>query len=194
VPDPATGTALSTYAPIAPSPLLWDGDDHEQHPDELAFWRLSRAETRILSSYEVAGLTDAHVYATYSRSDLARIVGSEETDIGYLHPAAAYAFERLKTAGEEAGFRFRLYSAWRAWDEQERAFEHFTKTGQNLNGTPVPNIAHPCNSKHTAALAVDLAVSPGSALHRWLIDNARLFGFYNTRFDEPWEWQFVGLP
>lgn len=151
------------------------------------------ADQRIASRAEVMPLTNAHLYAGYTKEDLTRITGSDPSDVAYLHPLAARAFLAMKRAGEAEGFGFQIGSAWRPWDRQLRAYEQFRRTGLNLNGDPVPNISHPCNSKHPAGLAVDLNVHPGGAFHRWLLENASAFGFKNTRDDEPWEWQFVGL-
>ncbi|NNL48618.1 MAG: hypothetical protein HKO76_09680, partial [Acidimicrobiia bacterium] len=91
-------------------------------------WEMILEEPRIVSLTEVTPLTDAHVYAAYTKSDLAQITGTGQSTVGYLHPVAAYAFDRLKTAGEEAGFRFTIDSAWRPWNQQQRAYEHFRNT------------------------------------------------------------------
>ena len=174
------------------APEVWGGLEQRLFADARS--ALGKTPNRpIASRSEVASLTDAHLYAGYSREDLALIVGSNPSDTGYLHPLAAYAFHEMKAAGEAEGFKFTIGSAWRPWKRQLRAYEHFQVTGQNLNGDPVPNIAHPCDSKHPAALAVDMVVPARSAFHRWLLANAASFGFKNTRADEPWEWQFIGV-
>lgn len=148
---------------------------------------------RIASHGEVELLWNANLYVGYSKHDLVLTTGSSRRNRFYLQKHAAYAFTRMRVAAEADGLRLRVGSAWRSWKRQERAWENFEKTGTNLNGTPVPNIAHPCDSKHPAALAVDMDVRPNARLHKWLIENAATYGFVNTRADEPWEWQFVGI-
>lgn len=142
---------------------------------------------------QVEPLADVGLYSRYDGSELALVAGTDPANTTLLHPYAAYAFGHLRAAAERAGHRIHIWSGWRPWDIQERAHHTFLRSGRNLSGRRVPNVAHPCVSRHPAGLAVDLDVRERSALERWLDANAAAYGFVKTRDDEPWHWEFVGI-
>lgn len=144
-------------------------------------------------SLEVAAVRDPDVFRDFRPSDMIVVTGSKSRNAAYLHPLAAEPFIEMRDAAMAEGLEVQISSGWRSWDRQMKAYRIFRRTGRNLSGHIVPNIAHPSESRHPPGLAVDLEVEENVALGEWLVDNAPCFGFAQTRGDEPWEWQYTGV-
>lgn len=109
-----------------------------------------------------------------------------------LRADAAYAFDQLATAwAAEHGTPLCVTDSYRSFDSQVRLFA--TK----------PNLAaRPGTSNHGWGVAVDLCggiQSFGTAEHRWMRQNAPLFGWFRPGWaqqggsrPEPWHWEFGG--
>lgn len=143
-------------------------------------------------SPEVAAVLDPDVFRHFRSRDMVLVTGSDPGNAAYLHPLAVEPFIEMRDAAIAEGLEVQISSGWRSWDRQMKAYRIFRRTGRNLSGHVVPNIAHPSVSRHPPGLAVDLEVGENVALGEWLVANAPCFGFTNTRGDEPWEWQYTG--
>jgi hypothetical protein len=109
-----------------------------------------------------------------------------------LRADAAYAFNTLATEYAAAfGVPLCVTDAYR------------TLTGQIAVAAEKPLLAaHPGRSNHGWAIAVDLCggvESFTSTQHRWMLDNALLFGWFHPAWaeptgsrPEPWHWEFAG--
>jgi D-alanyl-D-alanine carboxypeptidase len=144
-------------------------------------------------SRDVAELVDPDVYRHFRSSDMVIVTGSNSRNRAYLHPLAAAPYIRMRNAAVADGLEMAISSGWRSWDRQMRAYRRFQKTGTNLSGDRVPNVAHPSHSRHPSGLALDLRIDDNPDLIPWLEDHAACYGFVATRGDEPWEYQFTGF-
>lgn len=102
----------------------------------------------------------------------------------WLRADAAEAFRSMKAAAAADGIDLGLNSAFRSHDEQKDLYAKY------LNGTG--NLAaRPGYSNHEGGIAVDIPTGgTGTAVYRWLADNAGNFGFVRTVPSEPWHWEY----
>lgn len=123
-----------------------------------------------------------------------------------LFPAAAYAWEKMKTRAEKDGVVLNVVSAFRSVERQKEIIEQKIKSGQ-----PIAQILQVCAapgySEHHTGRALDLT-SPGceplsvtfehTEAFRWLVENAALYSFSlsypkdnNAGISyEPWHWAY----
>lgn len=106
----------------------------------------------------------------------------------YLRSDAAEAFLRMAEAAKDDGITLRVRSAHRTRAQQLRLFKRWlAKKG--------PRAARPGTSRHEDGTAVDLRwVNETTRTYRWMVKNARRFGFVKTVRSEPWHWEYVGAP
>lgn len=104
----------------------------------------------------------------------------------------AHGFKRMKNAASnEAGFDLGVSSGFRGFFKQALLYAQ----REILGG---PETAAPGYSNHQAGTALDLTesgkliASKGSAVYKWLADNASRFGFVNDVSSEPWHWHHTG--
>jgi LAS superfamily LD-carboxypeptidase LdcB len=109
-----------------------------------------------------------------------------------LRADAAYAFNSMAT--EYAA----TYGAPLCVNDSYRSFD-----GQVAVAAEKPMLAaHPGRSNHGWGIAVDLCggvESFGTPAHKWMDDNAMLFGWFHPPWAEPtgskpeaWHWEFAG--
>lgn len=126
--------------------------------------------------------------ANLTRSDMVQVRGPSGS-VGYLHPGAADAFNRMVQAAAADGINLSWSDTYRSWETQNKAYQNFIATGTNLNGVKVPNIAHPDKSNHPRGLAVDFNTGGGAL--EWLRANASRFG-WGPISNEDWHWEYRG--
>ncbi len=109
-----------------------------------------------------------------------------------LRADAAYAFDQMATAwASEHGTPLCVTDSYRPLEDQVR-----------LYATKPHLAAKPGTSNHGWGVALDLCggiQSFGTAEHRWMRQNAPLFGWFHPRWaqqggsrPEPWHWEFGG--
>ncbi len=129
-----------------------------------------------------------------------------------LHPDAAQAFQRMRTAAQADGISLRPLSGYRSWQTQAFLFQRqIQRRGSEIAAKRLS--APPGHSEHHTGYAIDIGDprSPGTDLQfsfdrtagfQWLATQARSYGF-ELSFPpnnpqgvsyEPWHWRFVQTP
>lgn len=109
-----------------------------------------------------------------------------------LYTKASLALDQLLQAAEAAKVTFKINSAYRTFQDQQRVRAQYC--------TPVCSrpVATPGTSNHGFGLAVDLAnksatqLSEGMSEYKWLAANGPKFGFRRIR-SEAWHWEYQNI-
>ena len=124
--------------------------------------------------------------------------GEHRVDGSVVEPLRA-----LIAAARQAGFRIRVNSAYRSYEDQAQVFRSTKQVGR---------AARPGHSEHQTGFAIDIGASPASCSldqcfadtphGQWLAANAHRFGFTLSYPEgkeaptgyayEPWHWRYVG--
>jgi LAS superfamily LD-carboxypeptidase LdcB len=97
----------------------------------------------------------------------------------------AKAFLAMRAAAAAEGIELAIRSGWRSQERQAWLYRAWRMGMGN-------KAARPGYSNHQAGKALDLYLDAAS--YAWLGRHARAFGFRRTDPDEPWHWEFRGVP
>jgi LAS superfamily LD-carboxypeptidase LdcB len=97
---------------------------------------------------------------------------------------AAIAFLRMHAAAAAVGVGLQVNSAWRSMEKQRELYASYVAGAGAL-------ASKPGYSNHQGGIAVDIQTGgTGTAVYRWLEQNAARFGFKRTVVSEPWHWEY----
>lgn len=110
-----------------------------------------------------------------------------------LYDKASRALDELLAAATAAGVKFKLNSAYRTFNDQQRVYD------QNCpGGVCSPPTATPGRSNHGFGLAVDFANASGAKMresfpeYEWLAANGNKYGFRRIA-SEAWHWEYQNV-
>lgn len=117
---------------------------------------------------------------------LVRIVDAK-LEIEFIAEDTLEPYLALVEAGAAAGIEVAINDGFRAYPEQKRLHEGYTKGLAGFN-----QAARPGYSKHQNGIAFDINVpgGAGNPAYDWLIANAPAKGFVRTVDKEPWHWEY----
>jgi hypothetical protein len=116
----------------------------------------------------------------------------------YLSISAAIAFYKMKAAAKRDGVTLHVNSGFRSWGSQGVLWAEHKAAGVKAyvegnakSADPIPPTALPGHSNHQLGLSVDIESAGGTnAAYKWLVGNAKKFGFVNDVAVESWHWTF----
>lgn len=99
----------------------------------------------------------------------------------------AAQFIKMKNAALKNGITLKITQGFRTFKEQEYFYNcYITKKCNNGNKAAKPGFSNHQNGK-----ALDIILGneqQEGKIYKWLVENASLFGFYQTIEEEPWHW------
>lgn len=125
-----------------------------------------------------------------------KYVGAIQSDGGRirLYTKASRALDELLAAAEAAKVTFKINSAYRTLQDQQRVHAK----NCSANGVCTPPTARPGTSNHGFGIAVDFAnksgmkMSEGMSEYKWLAANGPAYGFRRIR-SEAWHWEYQNI-
>lgn len=201
-PDPAPEVA-PVEEPAAPQPA------EEVVEDEPAFDRTQHSIDDPMSIWVVSNKLRPLDPVEFHPTDLVMPEGVENEFTQPLREPAARAVEDMLAGAQQAGFSFRIISAYRDVGTQRALYDSYVaRDGQALADT---YSARPGHSEHQTGLVADLDDYSGCYLNAcfgktpvgaWLTEHAAEYGFiirypdgheHITGFTyEPWHFRYVG--
>lgn len=133
----------------------------------------------------LAGVTPAHAGAARVAKGFQRgrpvKLHVVPLDWAVVEIATAQAFRAMRRAAAKMGIQLRVVSGFRTHTEQAELYRAWRRGYGN-------RAARPGFSNHQSGRALDLDIDRRS--YRWLVGNARRFGFRLTVAGEPWHWEY----
>ena len=125
-----------------------------------------------------------------------KYVGAIQSDGGRirLYTKASRALDELLAAAETAKVTFKINSAYRTFQDQQRVYNK----NCNSSGVCKPPTAKPGRSNHGFGVAVDFANKSGMKMaesmseYKWLAANGPKYGFRRIR-SEAWHWEYQNI-
>lgn len=103
-------------------------------------------------------------------------------DWAIVEVATAQAFRSMRRAAAKSGVKLRIVSGFRTHAQQQELYRAWRRGYGN-------RAARPGFSNHQSGRALDIDIDRRS--YRWLVANARRFGFKLTVPGEPWHWEYA---
>lgn len=167
--------------------------------------KLTTLDSELLQKYsKVFFLNENYTPSRLSEIDSQYL--ANENRVHQIHSEVLPFLIEMMEAAEDDGIDLRIVSAYRSFDEQ-----HNIKTGYTVTygaGTANTFSADQGYSEHQLGTTVDFSTPAlngslsgfeNTDAYRWLIDNAKDYGFVlsypednNYYLFEPWHWRFVG--